>query len=209
VRDSPSFAVTDPDEVKRWIRENPWVILVSNTSEGLVASHYPVILDEEHEGISVLSHVGRPDERLHELGRHEVLLIVQGPHGYVSPGWYGDGPAVPTWNFIAAHLHGVPELLSDEENHRVLDRLVDHFEDRMPDPRRMAASADSAEYALRIMKGTVGFRLTATRFTAKAKLSQNKPAEVVDTVIDRLEHGDVFANPELAREMRRAHGLDR
>jgi transcriptional regulator len=206
VRSNPSFAMEDPDEIKRWIRENPWVILVSNTAAGLVASHYPVILDEEHEGISVLSHVGRPDEQQHELGRHEVLLIVQGPHGYVSPGWYGDGPAVPTWNFLAAHLHGVPEILTDEENYRVLGRLVDRFEDRMPHPRRME---DSAEYAQRIMKGTVGFRLTATRFTAKAKLSQNKPAEVVGTVIDRLENGDVYANPELAREMRRAHGLDR
>jgi transcriptional regulator len=206
VRSNPSFAMEDPDEVKRWIRENPWVILVSTTAEGLVASHYPVILDEEHEGISVLSHVGRPDERLHELGQHEVLLIVQGPHGYVSPGWYGDGPAVPTWNFLAAHLHGVPEILTDEENYRVLGLLVDRFEDRMPDPRRLE---DSAEYAQRIMKGTVGFRLTATRFTAKAKLSQNKPPEVVDTVIDRLENGDVYGNPELAREMRRAHGLDR
>jgi transcriptional regulator len=196
----------DPNEIKRWIRENPWVILVSNTANGLVASHYPVILDEEHDGISVLSHVGRPDEELHELGRHEVLVIVQGPHGYVSPGWYGDGPAVPTWNFLAAHLHGVPEILDDKENYRVLGLLVDRFEDRMPEPRRMA---DSAEYAQRIAKGTVGFRLTATRFTAKAKLSQNKPAEVVDTVIDRLENGDVYANPELAREMRRAHGLQR
>jgi len=196
----------DPDEVKRWIRENPWAILVSDTAQGLVASHYPVILDEEHGGISVLSHVGRPDEQLHELGQHEVLLIVQGPHGYVSPGWYGDGPAVPTWNFLAAHLHGVPEILTEKENYRVLGLLVDRFEERMPDPRRME---DSAEYARRIMKGTVGFRLTATRFEAKAKLSQNKSAEVVDTVIDRLENGDVYANPELAREMRRAHGMQR
>jgi transcriptional regulator len=209
MRSNPSFAMEDPDEVKRWIRENPWVILVSNTTTGLVASHYPVILDEEHDGISVLSHVGRPDERLHELGQHEVMLIVQGPHGYVSPGWYGEGPAVPTWNFLAAHLYGVPEILTETENHRVLGLLVDRFEDRMPTPRRMADSADAAEYAQRIMKGTVGFRLTATRFTAKAKLSQNKPAEIVDTVIDRLENGNVYANPELAREMRRAQGLQR
>jgi transcriptional regulator len=100
----------------------------------------------------------------------------------------------------------VPEILTDEENYRVLGLLVDRFEDRMPNPRRME---DSAEYAQRIMKGTVGFRLTATRFTAKAKLSQNKSSDVVDTVIDRLENGQEYANPELAREMRLAHGLDR
>ncbi|WP_426433742.1 FMN-binding negative transcriptional regulator [Salmonella enterica] len=25
-----------------------------------------------------------------------MLVVVQGPHGYITPRWYGDGPAVPT-----------------------------------------------------------------------------------------------------------------
>jgi transcriptional regulator len=119
------------------VRENPWATLVSHTSAGeLVVSHYPVILDEESEEIVLLGHVGRPDDLLHELGRHELVVIIQGPHGYISPGWYDAGPAVPTWNFVTAHLYGTPELLSDGENLRVLDQLVDHFEQRMPEPRR-------------------------------------------------------------------------
>ncbi len=65
--------------------------------------------------------------RLHGLGESEVLVIVQGPHGYISPSWYAE-PAVPTWNFVSAHLSGVPEILTTEENLRVLERLVDHFE---------------------------------------------------------------------------------
>ena len=51
---------------------------------------------------------------------------MQGPHGYISPGWYGEVHSVPTWNHVTAHLYGVPEMLSDEENLAVLDRLVDH-----------------------------------------------------------------------------------
>lgn len=208
MRQTPSFILASDDAVKRLIRENPWVTMVSHTDAGeLVASHYPVILDESAEdGIVLLSHVGRPDEQLHELGRHELLVIVQGPHGYISPGWYDAKPAVPTWNFVVAHLHGTPELLSDDENLRVLDRLVDHFEERMPEPRRMNGTEANAEYAARIVSGTVGFRMRVERYTGKNKMSQNRPAETVERIIHELEHGGHYASPELAREMRRARG---
>jgi transcriptional regulator len=200
MRHTPAYLLEDEDEVRRLIRENPWATIVSNTSNGLVASHYPVVLEEDKPGISIVSHVGRPDEQLHELGKHEVLVIIQGPHGYISPGWYGDVPAVPTWNHVTAHLYGTPEILSDDENYRVLGDLVDYFELRMPQPARLEYNE---EYARRIVHGTAGFRLRVTRFDARAKLSQTKRPEVVDTIIEQLEHGDNYAQPELAREMRR------
>jgi transcriptional regulator len=200
MRHTPSYLLEDEDEVRRLVRENPWATIVSNTSNGLVASHYPVVLEENEPGISIVSHVGRPDEQLHELGQHEVLVIIQGPHGYISPGWYGDVPAVPTWNHVTAHLYGTPEILSDDENYRVLGDLVDYFELRMPQPARLEYNE---EYARRIVHGTAGFRLRVTRFDARAKLSQTKSPEVVDTIIGQLEHGDNYAQPELAREMRR------
>ena len=40
-----SSLLADVDEVKRLIRENPWATLVEH-GDGLVASHYPVVLDE-------------------------------------------------------------------------------------------------------------------------------------------------------------------
>jgi len=207
MRNNPSFALEQVDEVRRLIQEYPWVTLVSHTASGdMVASHYPVILDP-HAGtdeIVLLSHVGRPDEALHELGQTELLVIVQGPHGYISPGWYDAKPAVPTWNFVTAHLHGTPEILSDAENLRVLAALVNHFEDRMPEPRRMNGTLANADYAARIVTGTVGFRLRVTRFTAKEKMSQNKPAETVDRIIAELNGDGPYASPALADRMRLA-----
>lgn len=200
MRHTPHFLLTDPDEVKRLIRENPWATIVSNTSNGLVASHYPVILEEGVEGISIVSHVGRPDEQLHELGRHEVLIVIQGPHGYISPGWYEPTDFVPTWNHVTAHLYGTPEILSDEENFAVLGDLVDHFEDSMPRPVHLTVDENAAR---RIAKGTVGLRLKVERFDARAKLSQNKKPEVIDRIIDELRAGENYSNPDLAREMRR------
>lgn len=196
MRRTPHFLMTDPADVKRLIREHPWATFVSPTAAGLVASHYPILLDEERDDITILSHFGRPDEVSHELGQHEVLAIVQGPHDYVSPSWYEPGDLVPTWNHVTAHLYGVPEILSAEENYRVLSRLTDHFERHHPGGRSLAEDEAGTR---RLAKGTVGLRLAVTRFDARAKLSQNKKPEVAERVISELER----RTPALAAEMRR------
>lgn len=197
--------MTDPTELRRVIERNPWATIVSDPDAGLVASHYVVLLDDQREDLTVVGHVGRPDDLIHGLGDREVLIAFQGPHGYVSPAWYGDVAAVPTWNFVSVHLSGVPEILSDEENLRVLERMVDVFESRMPDPHRMWAPPNEEGFIRRLAAGTVGFRLTPTTVVAKRKLSQNKPDEVVETIIAELSGEGAYANAELATEMQRAH----
>lgn len=177
---------------------------MSNTAAGIVASHYPVILEEDTgDEISIVSHFGRPDDEAHELGRHEVLVIIQGPHGYISPGWYPAGQFIPTWNHVTAHVWGTPEILSEDETFRVLGNLVDAFEECMPEPVSLEANETTARGAA---KGTVGLRLRVIRFDARLKLSQNKAPEVVDHIIDELHHGEHYSNPELAREMQRVRG---
>jgi transcriptional regulator len=196
MRHTPTYLMTDVDEVKRLIRNHPWATFVSPASTGLVASHYPAILEEDRDELSIVSHFGRPDERSHELGEHEILVIVQGPHDYVSPSWYPEGQVIPTWNHVTAHLYGTPELLSEDENYEMLSRLTDHFEDHRPDGRHL--SQDEAG-TRRAAKGTVGLRMRVTRFDARAKLSQNKAPEVVDDITAHLAE----RNPALAEEMRR------
>jgi transcriptional regulator len=205
MRQNPSFALTDVTELRRLIARNPWVTLVSATDDGLVASHYAVLLDEDRDDLTIVGHVGKPDDMIHGLGQRELLVVVQGPHGYISPNWYGDVASVPTWNFVSAHLSGVPEILTPEENLAVLDRLVAHFEGGMPEPRLMWERPNDATFVERLERGTVGFRLTPTKVVAKRKLSQNKPADVVETVIAALSGDGPYAQPELAEEMRRAH----
>lgn len=206
MRQNPSFAMTDVVELRRVIDENPWMTLVSAGPEGLVASHYAVLLDEDRDDLTIVGHVGKPDDAIHGLGERELLVVVQGPHGYISPGWYAPTANVPTWNFVSVHLSGVPEILSPDENLAVLDRLVARFESAMPQPRLMWQPPNDEEYVRRLERGTVGFRLTPTKVVAKRKLSQNKPDEVVDTIVAGLEAGESrYADPRLAAEMRRAH----
>ena len=166
---------------------------------GLVASHYPVLLDETADGIVLLTHVGRPDEVVHELGRHELMMIVQGPHGYISPGWYDANPAVPTWNFVTAHLYGTPSSSKPTRTSACSRRSSTISRTPCPSRGACAARPTNSAYADRIASGTVGLRIPITRFVAKNKMSQNRPAETVDRIIDELERRRPLRQPGARR----------
>lgn len=202
------YAMSGMSEVRRLVTAYGWAVL---TTSGLRAAHVPCLLDPEHdpggdsERLVILGHTARIDPASSDLGSgREVLIVFQGPHGYVSPSWYEDGPFVPTWNFMAAHVYGVPELLDGDEGLSVLERTVDHFEAARERPWRLVG--DSLDHARRIASGTVPFRLRADRVEAKAKLSQDKAPEIQDRVIAALERPGPYRQPQLAAEMRRVLG---
>lgn len=201
MRHNPAYASEDPAVVKKLIEENPWAILVSDNG-GLVASHTPILLDHEAEEITILTHLGKPDDRLHGLGEGEMLAIVQGHHGYVSPSWYGPGATkAPTWNFSVAHLYGVPEILGEEENLATLTRLVERFEQHVEEPMFL-----DREWATPFARGTVGIRLRVDRFVCKLKLSQDKDPVSQRQVIERLRQPGPYRHPALADEVEREIG---
>jgi transcriptional regulator len=202
VRHNPKHFADDPEVVRQLIRENPWGILVSGHDKDLVASHYPLLLDEGSEELAVFTHVGRPDEELHGLGETEILLIVQGVHGYISPSWYAPGATrAPTWNFSAAHCYGVPQILDAETNLATLGRLVEHFERHVERPLLL-----DPDWAAPVARGTVGIRLPISRFQCKIKLSQDKDPQTQRQVIEALRRPGPYRHARLADEMERTLG---
>jgi transcriptional regulator len=200
MRHTPEHAVEDERTVRRLIAENPWATIVSNNAGELVASHYPVLLDErDDDRLAIVTHVGRPDDQVHDLGSGEVLLIVAGVNGYISPSWYSEqAHRAPTWNFSVAHCYGVPELLEPDENLRVLTRLVAHFERHVDNPAYL-----DPELGARLAPGTVGLRLPITRFVCKVKMSQDKDRQSQRQVLEALRAPGAYRHPALAEAMER------
>ena len=200
VRHNPHHATEDPEVVRRLIRENPWGTLISSNNGELVASHYPVLLDEESDGLVALTHVGRPDETIHGFGDREALLIIEGRNGYISPSWYAPGETqAPTWNFSAAHCFGVPQILDEEKTLAVLARLVAQFERQVEEPMLL-----DLDWGRPVARGTVGIRLPITRFVCKIKMSQDKSPVTQRQVMEALRAPGPFHNPGLADDMARA-----
>lgn len=199
MRHNPRHATTDEQVVRRLIAEHPWAMLISQHDGEIVASHYPMLLDDSSEELAVVTHVGRPDDLVHDLSG-EVLLVFQGAHGYVSPSWYVPGSSqAPTWNFTAAHCWGTSEILDAERNLDVLVRLTAHFEQHVDEPMWL-----DREWAAPVARGTVGLRIPIDRFVCKVKMSQDKDPQSVQNVIDTLRAPGPYQQPELADDMERA-----
>lgn len=197
--------IDDLAVVRSLLDRHPWATIVSDgTGQGPVVSHLPVVLDPERDDATLLGHLARVDAEEHQLGEHQVVLIVRGPEGYVSPTLYQPhGPFVPTWNFVVLHLHGTPEILDESDTWEVLERTVERCERDFGQPWQL----DSVrEYADSLRPWVTGFRLTPTRLVTKAKLSQDKPHEVVSQLLAAFHSDGEYANEPLAAAMRELGG---
>jgi transcriptional regulator len=194
--DNPLYASDDAELVRKLIAENPWATVVSATGAGLVASHYPVLLADGSK-LAVLMHVGRPDEQIHAFGTNEVLVIIAGANGYISPSWYpASANSAPTWNFAVAHCYGRPELLSDDENQDLLVRLTAHLERYVEDPVQL-----DTDLLTRLGPGTIGFRIPIERLICKVKMSQDEEPNTQLQIQAALRRPGPYSNPALADQM--------
>ncbi len=170
-----------------------------------MASHIPFLVERDGDALHLLGHLARPNPQVAELGRAgggEVLTIFSGPHAYISPGWYANGPAVPTWNYADVHAYGTLRLIDDKEWLRmVLRRLSDRHEARSAEPWRMEDLPEA--YMTGMIRGIIGLDIAVSRLEGKFKLSQNRPAADRPGILAALEargDDDAVAVARLMRE---------
>ena len=183
----PAFAEARPEVLVAHIERHDFGLLVSHGAAGLVASHIPFLVERRDEELHLLGHLARPNPQVEDLSvSREVLAIFSGPHAYISPSWYADGPSVPTWNYVDVHAYGRLQLVEDDDClGRLLRRLSDRHEAGNPAPWRMRDLPEA--YLAGMLKGIIGLDITVTRLEGKFKLSQNRPAVDRPRVIAALE----------------------
>jgi transcriptional regulator len=196
-----AFAETDPAQLDALFARDAFVTLVTVVDGAPVVSHLPVLYAREGDAIVLRGHWAKPNPQSTHAG--PALVIVHGPHAYVSPSWYPDKEAqarVPTWNYVVAHLHGTLERLDDEAS---LAAIVSDLS-RANEPRvGQAWEYDHARDDLRSqLRGIVGFRFTCERFELKAKLSQNHPDANRHAVIAHLASQPSDDSRDVAAMMR-------
>jgi transcriptional regulator len=192
------FRVDDPAALAAFIEANAFGTLVSSSAAGLHVSHVPFVVEREEGGaMRLLGHVARANAQWQALeGAQHVLAVFQGPHAYISPGWYEQHPSVPTWNYAAVHATGRARLMEEAELHELLMRLSTTYEAGREKPWRMSELPPA--YVDSMLKMIVGFELVVEQLEGKFKLSQNRPAEIAG-VIAALEGA---GETELAALMR-------
>jgi transcriptional regulator len=187
-----AFQVSDHSVLGEFIEHHSFATLVSMVDGKPFATHLPLLFDRTRSAQgALLGHVARanPQWRVFD-GQQETLAIFQGPHAYVSPSWYATSPAVPTWNYTAVHVYGVPQVIDDEQAFSsLLDRLIAYYEAGMPQPWPGILPAD---FRATLMQGIVGFVMPIDRIEGKFKLSQNRSRADQRRVV---EHFEMSADP--------------
>ena len=182
-----AFVETDLAQLDRLLQADPFITLVSTDADGVpVASQLPVLYRRDGDDILVEGHWARANPQSRHQG--EVLLLVHGPHAYVSPAWYPDKEAearVPTWNYASAQLRGSLERFEDEASLAdLVSRLSDRFEAQVGSDWRFEPRREDHRVQLR---GIVGFRFVPRQIDLKFKLSQNHPVANRESVIVQLQ----------------------
>lgn len=163
------------------IQEIHFGAVIVSHGGGMEASHLPMLVREESAGALVLEgHVSRANLLWKLASDTPALAIFQGPQAYIHPGWYPtkkrDGRAVPTWNYIAVHAHGVMTAVEDGSwLTRHLEELTERNEGQRPEPWSMSDAP--ADFINALMKGIVGLRLTINKIEGNWKMAQKQPLE--------------------------------
>jgi transcriptional regulator len=192
----PVFAQKDLATLHDFIDQHSFGLLVSTTEGGPVASHLPFLLDRSvGPSGGLLGHMAAANAQWRHAEGSNVLVVFSGPHAYVSPSWYEAENVVPTWNYLAVHVYGTFEVVREPAAlASVLAQSVAKYEGPRERPWQFDASG---EYARKMMKQIVGFRIEVRQLEGKWKLSQNQPAERRARVREALREVD----PAVARWM--------
>lgn len=187
------------------IERYPFATVASADPRGGAPSitHLPILLDRDRgpHG-TLLGHLGRANPHRQLLAQGAATTTVfNGPHAYITPSWYAQEPAIPTWNYVAVHATGPPHLVDDEAYLlALLSRTVTVCEAAYGDTTPWHLDTHS-DYVAGFTSAIVAFEILLTTLEASFKLSQNIEEPLREQVIEGLRRRQQPRDTDLADTM--------
>jgi len=187
------------EEVKEFIKQYGFGILISQAGGRPEGTHIPLQLEVDNNGNDILTgHISKSNPQWKNFNdSSEVLAIFNGPHSYVSSSWYEKEDA-PTWNYMAVHVYGSIAIVQGDALKNMLRTLVDTYEVTSKCP----ISVDSMSHeTMEQIHGVVGFQIRINEIQAAYKLSQNKSEKDHNSIVKELENNGGHEANKIAKEM--------
>lgn len=188
------------------IEANPLGTWVTAAAGPLDVNHIPFLLDRRRgEFGTLVGHVSRANHVWKTASASESVVVFQGPESYITPSWYPTkhehGKAVPTWNYVVVHAHGVPRVVDDAE---WLRQHVAELTERHEAPRAAPWHVSDApsEYIDALLRGIVGVEIPIARLVGKWKVSQNRALRDQLGVISGLGEAQDARSQQMAHAVR-------
>lgn len=168
-----------------FVRDQGFGTLVLSAGGKPLLSHVPFWMSDDGHRLECHLVRSNPIAR-HVKDATEAVLAVTGPHGYVSPDWYGHDDQVPTWNYVAVHLRGTLSPMPDPQLRSHLDRLSAQFEARLAPKPEWRVDKMSPEALAKMMRQIVPFEFAVLSVEGTWKLGQNKPQDARQGAADAI-----------------------
>lgn len=201
------FRQEDRREIIAFIETYSFASLICEHAGKLIATHLPLTVKEDTmDNIMLYGHVSKGNEQWSQFDSEtDFLVIFQGPHTYVSSGWYSH-EKVPTWNYQSVHLYGKARSLDTEELKASLKELISIHEashEQLVDYDHLDSKLIERE-----IRGIIGFEIKVNSIEAAYKLSQNRNQTDYQNIIYKLGQQSSPNAQSVANEMRRISSSD-
>jgi transcriptional regulator len=173
------------------ISAHPLGSLITMGASGLIASHIPMVLENDSSEFGVLKgHISRANPQWTDFTPSvDALAIFAGDQHYISASWYPGtqehGKEVPTWNYAVVHAYGTLRLVEQEQwllAH--LATLTDIHEASSERPWKVSDAP--VDFIKALLNGIIGLELPIRRLEGKWKVSQNRSERDRRAVVDEL-----------------------
>ncbi len=204
----PCWVPKSENDTLQIITENPWALLVSQGSEGPLATNMPLLIEQRAERPTIntlvlVGHLARANHHLAQLQQNDtpVLVIFEGPWSYVTASWYPQRQMPSTYYYTAVHCYGRLEFQEEP----ALDASLEDLTTRMESvhPNGWSTSEIPRSEITRRFTGIRGFRLIVSRVEAKFKLGQDEPFGDAMAVAAELDRHALPVEKNLAWMIRR------
>lgn len=169
-----AYREDDVEKLVAFMQANSFATLVSVRDNIPVASHIPLVVTVQDKTVKLTGHLAKPNPQWKAFEARESLAIFTGPHAYISPSLYEKCESVPTWNYIAVHAYGVPQVITLNDSRELMDQMIEQMIDTYGAEYKSQWQSLTNNFQEGMMKGIVGFEMTITRLQGKYKLSQNR-----------------------------------
>lgn len=169
-----AFREENIEKLVAFMRANSFATLISIQNDVPVASHIPLVVTVKDNVVTLKGHLAKLNSQWQSFGERESLAIFTGPHAYISPASYEKRENVPTWNYIAVHAYGHPQIATLDSSRESMDTMIREMIDTYSSDYKSQWHDLSESYREGMMNGIVGVEMTVTRLEGKYKLSQNR-----------------------------------
>jgi predicted FMN-binding regulatory protein PaiB len=184
------YAAPDTRAEARIVVENPLAWIVSASPEDFCATLVPLRpqIDATGQVTALIGHFARSNPHVAALSRNPAaLVLLLGPHSYVSPSWMRDRTQAPTWNYASAQFLVEVELRNEPAQlDAALDDLIGSLERDRPNAW---SSRDMGTRYEKLSRGIVAFHARIASRRTRFKLGQDERDDVFADIMTALRDG--------------------